>query len=116
MGSATNAAGDEECSCPTEKSQQVADNINKSGGKAISVPGDILNDDYINDLVKKSAEFGNGKIHYIVVCGIVKHVLCNADAYRTTPALHGYVPLQCWLSINHASSQDGTVGPSTPLC
>lgn len=50
----------------SDKSQQVADSINKSGGKATSVPGDILNDEYINSLVKKAAEFGNGKIHIIV--------------------------------------------------
>ncbi|CAK3911604.1 Hypothetical predicted protein [Lecanosticta acicola] len=49
-----------------EKSQQVADSINRNGGKAISVPGDILNDQYINELVKKAAEFGNGKIHVII--------------------------------------------------
>jgi 3-oxoacyl-[acyl-carrier protein] reductase len=30
------------------------------------VPGDLLNDAYITDLVKRSAEFGNGKIHIIV--------------------------------------------------
>lgn len=50
----------------TEKAQSVADSINKSGGQALAVPGDILNTDYIDDLVKKSAEFGSGKIHIIV--------------------------------------------------
>ena len=30
------------------------------------MPGDLLNDAYITDLVKRSAEFGNGKIHIIV--------------------------------------------------
>ncbi|EME88449.1 uncharacterized protein MYCFIDRAFT_209810 [Pseudocercospora fijiensis CIRAD86] len=49
-----------------EKSQAVADKINQSGGKAISIPGDIMNDQYIKELVKKSAEFGGGKIHFIV--------------------------------------------------
>lgn len=48
------------------KAQQVADNINKSGGQAIAVPGDMLDAEYIKVLVKKSAEFGNGKIHIIV--------------------------------------------------
>ncbi|KIN01760.1 hypothetical protein OIDMADRAFT_196281 [Oidiodendron maius Zn] len=48
------------------KAQQVADAINKSGGQAISVPGDMLDAEYIKTLVKKSAEFGNGKIHIIV--------------------------------------------------
>lgn len=28
--------------------------------------GDILDGDYVNDLVKKAADFGNGKIHIIV--------------------------------------------------
>lgn len=49
-----------------EKGQAVADAINKSGGRAINVPGDILSDDYIKELVKKSAEFGGGKIHIII--------------------------------------------------
>ncbi|KAH8592520.1 hypothetical protein B0O99DRAFT_576991 [Bisporella sp. PMI_857] len=48
------------------KAQAVADNINKSGGTAIAVPGDMLDSEYIKALVKKSAEFGNGKIHIIV--------------------------------------------------
>jgi len=30
------------------------------------VPGDLLKDEYINELIKKAAEFGNGKIHIIV--------------------------------------------------
>jgi len=48
------------------KSQQVADEINKNGGRAISIAGDIMNDQYINELAKKAAEFGSGKLHYIV--------------------------------------------------
>jgi 3-oxoacyl-[acyl-carrier protein] reductase len=48
------------------KAQGVADNINKSGGKAIAVVGDMLDSEYIKVLVKKAAEFGNGKIHIIV--------------------------------------------------
>jgi 3-oxoacyl-[acyl-carrier protein] reductase len=44
----------------------VAANINKSGGKAIAVPGDMLDAEYLKTLVKKTAEFGNGKIHIIV--------------------------------------------------
>lgn len=50
----------------TGKAKTVADNINKDGGRALAVPGDMLNDQYINELVKKAAEFGNGKIHIIV--------------------------------------------------
>ena len=48
------------------KAQSVADNINKSGGKAIAVTGDMLDAEYLKELVKKAAEFGNGKIHIIV--------------------------------------------------
>lgn len=48
------------------KAQKVADEINSSGGQAIAVPGDMLDDNYIKELVKKTAEFGNGKIHIIV--------------------------------------------------
>jgi 3-oxoacyl-[acyl-carrier protein] reductase len=44
----------------------VADSINSSGGSALGVPGDILKQDYVNSLIKKAADFGNGKIHIIV--------------------------------------------------
>ncbi|CAK7219878.1 hypothetical protein SBRCBS47491_004000 [Sporothrix bragantina] len=48
------------------KSQATADAINKAGGKALAVPGDLLKQEYIEELVKKAADFGNGKIHIIV--------------------------------------------------
>jgi len=48
------------------KAQNVAKEINSSGGSALAVPGDMLSDAYITELVKKAAEFGNGKIHIIV--------------------------------------------------
>ncbi|RJE20928.1 reductase, partial [Aspergillus sclerotialis] len=49
------------------KANSVADNINKAKpGRAIAVVGDILDDKYITELVKKAAEFGGGKIHLIV--------------------------------------------------
>ncbi|XMA10998.1 hypothetical protein WAI453_003789 [Rhynchosporium graminicola] len=48
------------------RAKEVAENINKSGGKALAVPGDMLNAQYLKVLVKKAAEFGNGKIHIIV--------------------------------------------------
>lgn len=44
----------------------MAKSINDNGGSAIAVAGDMLDDKYITDLVKKTAEFGNGKIHIIV--------------------------------------------------
>lgn len=48
------------------KAKQVADDIVKNGGQAIAVPGDMLDSEYLKVLVKKTAEFGNGKIHIIV--------------------------------------------------
>jgi 3-oxoacyl-[acyl-carrier protein] reductase len=51
---------------PIAKAKEVADSINKSGGSAIAVAGDMLDDQYLKTLVKKTAEFGNGKIHIIV--------------------------------------------------
>jgi len=49
-----------------KKAQDVAEKIKETGGQAIAVPGDMLDDKYIPELVKKAAEFGNGKIHIIV--------------------------------------------------
>ncbi|KAK7714468.1 hypothetical protein SLS57_007196 [Botryosphaeria dothidea] len=49
-----------------KKAQAVAQQINENGGSATAVPGDMLDDKYIDELVKKAAEFGNGKIHIIV--------------------------------------------------
>ena len=42
------------------------DRISQAGGSAIAVPGDMLDAKYIDELVKKAAEFGGGKIHIIV--------------------------------------------------
>jgi NAD(P)-dependent dehydrogenase (short-subunit alcohol dehydrogenase family) len=50
----------------TEKAKFVADAINKNGGQALAVPGDMLDDRYIDSLVKQAADFGGGKIHIIV--------------------------------------------------
>ncbi|KAJ4349830.1 uncharacterized protein N0V89_008449 [Didymosphaeria variabile] len=49
-----------------KKAQTVADEINQSGGAALAVAGDVLDDAYIADLIKKAADFGGGKIHIIV--------------------------------------------------
>jgi len=49
-----------------KKADEVAKKINESGGKAISVAGDMLDANYLKTLVDKAAEFGNGKIHIIV--------------------------------------------------
>jgi 3-oxoacyl-[acyl-carrier protein] reductase len=51
---------------PTDKAKSVADSINKAGGQAIAAPGDMLDDKYLDSLVKQAADFGNGKIHIIV--------------------------------------------------
>ncbi|MCJ1350540.1 MAG: hypothetical protein MMC33_000521 [Icmadophila ericetorum] len=48
------------------KAEAVAKSIVESGGKALAVAGDMLNDKHIGELVKKAAEFGEGKIHVIV--------------------------------------------------
>jgi 3-oxoacyl-[acyl-carrier protein] reductase len=48
------------------KAAAVAKSINESGGSALAVAGDLLKDEYLGELVKKAAEFGNGKIHIIV--------------------------------------------------
>ncbi|ODM19199.1 hypothetical protein SI65_05816 [Aspergillus cristatus] len=48
------------------KANAVAEAITANGGKAVAVVGDILDDGYIQGLVKKAAEFGDGKVHVIV--------------------------------------------------
>jgi 3-oxoacyl-[acyl-carrier protein] reductase len=48
------------------KAEDVAAKIRAGGGQAVAVAGDLLKDECITDLVKKAAEFGNGKIHIIV--------------------------------------------------
>ena len=50
----------------TGKAEEVATNIKQSGGEALAVAGDMLDDKYIKELVQKAAEFGGGKIHIIV--------------------------------------------------
>lgn len=50
----------------TAKAQWVAQTILETGGKAIAVPGDMLDAAHIETLVKKAAEFGEGKLHIIV--------------------------------------------------
>ena len=50
----------------SEVADAVVAEIIAAGGKAIAVPGDMLDSEYLKVLVKKAAEFGNGKIHIIV--------------------------------------------------
>lgn len=55
------------CDVDSAKSEAVAKSINDATpGRAISVPGDVTDPNYFPVLVKKAAEFGNGKIHIIV--------------------------------------------------
>ncbi|KPI42723.1 putative oxido [Cyphellophora attinorum] len=55
------------CDVDSAKASAVAEKINSdSPNRAISVAGDVTDANYINVLVKKAAEFGGGKIHYIV--------------------------------------------------
>jgi len=56
------------CDVDSKRSDAVADEINKQLGdkRAISVPGDVTDKSYFDVLVKKAAEFGNGKIHIVV--------------------------------------------------
>ncbi|KAJ5287562.1 hypothetical protein N7478_003248 [Penicillium angulare] len=50
-----------------KKANAVADAINAAeAGRALAVAGDVLDSDYIKELVKRTAEFGGGKIHIIV--------------------------------------------------
>lgn len=49
-----------------EKAASVAESINSAGGRALAMPGDMLDSKYIQTLVEKAAEFGSGKIHIIV--------------------------------------------------
>lgn len=65
---------------PIEKAEDVANSIRQSGKSALAVPGDMLNDAYHHELVKKAAEFGNGKIH-IIVNSRFTGLLCS---YRRT--------------------------------
>jgi 3-oxoacyl-[acyl-carrier protein] reductase len=55
------------CDVDAAKGQETADKINAAlAGRAISVPGDVTDPKYFDVLVKKAAEFGGGKIHYII--------------------------------------------------
>lgn len=55
------------CDIDSSRSEAMAKSINDAGpNRAISVPGDVTDPNYIKVLVKKAAEFGNGKIHIIV--------------------------------------------------
>ncbi|KAM0262752.1 hypothetical protein ACHAQJ_001546 [Trichoderma viride] len=50
-----------------KKSDEVTESIRKNGGQAISFSGDIMDLTYIKALIAKAADFGNGKIHILVM-------------------------------------------------
>lgn len=55
------------CDVDSAKAEATAKAINdQSPNRAIAVAGDVTDVTYIKALVKKAAEFGGGKIHYIV--------------------------------------------------
>ncbi|PSN72111.1 short-chain dehydrogenase/reductase-like protein SDR [Corynespora cassiicola Philippines] len=81
-----------------QKAGDVVNQINSSGGSAIAVAGDVLDDDYINELIKKAAEFGNGKIHIIVnnagyTWDGVIHKMTDKQ-WHTIVNLHGTAPFK----------------------
>ncbi|KAI0404971.1 short-chain dehydrogenase [Xylaria palmicola] len=82
-----------------EKAQAVADGINRaSPGRALAVPGDVLDTAYHAALVKKAADFGGGKLHILVnnagyTWDGVIHKMKDAQ-WDTIVALHATAPFQ----------------------
>ncbi|KAH6856856.1 hypothetical protein B0I37DRAFT_85019 [Chaetomium sp. MPI-CAGE-AT-0009] len=80
------------------KAEDVASKIRASGGEALAVAGDLLKNECITDLVKKAAEFGNGKIHILVnnagfTWDAVIHKMTDKQ-WDTMLAMHGTVPFK----------------------
>ncbi|CAI6339990.1 unnamed protein product [Periconia digitata] len=81
-----------------KKAQAVVDAIKQNGGSAIAVAGDVMDDEYIATLIKKAAEFGNGKIHIIVnnagyTWDGVIHKMTDKQ-WHTIVDLHGTAPFK----------------------
>ncbi|MCJ1329646.1 hypothetical protein MMC10_006326 [Thelotrema lepadinum] len=81
-----------------DKANTVAKSITSAGGRALAVPGDMMDASYIDTLVKKAAEFGNGKIHIIVnnagfTWDGVIHKMTDKQ-WDTILALHGTAPFR----------------------
>ncbi|KAF2028018.1 NAD(P)-binding protein [Setomelanomma holmii] len=81
-----------------KKAQSVVDEIRKTGGQAIAVPGDVLDDAYIKTLIQKAADFGHGKIHIIVnnagyTWDGVIHKMTDKQ-WHTIVDLHGTAPFK----------------------
>ncbi|KAK4100908.1 NAD(P)-binding protein [Parathielavia hyrcaniae] len=80
------------------KAEDVAAKIRASGSEALAVAGDLLRDECIKELVKKAAEFGNGKIHIIInnagfTWDGVIHKMTDKQ-WDTMLAMHGTVPFK----------------------
>ncbi|CAL5872562.1 uncharacterized protein PFLUO_LOCUS6826 [Penicillium psychrofluorescens] len=81
------------------KANGVADAINAAeAGRALAVVGDVLDANYINDLVKRAAEFGGGKIHIIVnnagfTWDAVVHKMTDKQ-WETMLAVHNTAPFR----------------------
>lgn len=83
------------------KANSTAQAINSTGGKATAVVGDVLDDKYIVELVKKTAEFGEGKIHIIV----------NNAGFTWDGVIHKVFPSFYLYSVFEIdSSYEGSVG------
>ncbi|KAJ5808236.1 hypothetical protein N7474_009505 [Penicillium riverlandense] len=82
-----------------KKANGVADAINAvEPGRALAVVGDVLDANYINDLVKRAAEFGGGKIHIIVnnagfTWDAVVHKMTDRQ-WETMLAVHNTAPFR----------------------
>ncbi|KAG8525912.1 uncharacterized protein KY384_000674 [Bacidia gigantensis] len=80
------------------KAEAVSKEINDSGGRAIAIPGDMLDSQHIADLVKKSAEFGHGRLHCLINCagftwdGVI-HKMTDKQ-WDTILALHNTAPFK----------------------
>ncbi|CAG7560701.1 unnamed protein product, partial [Fusarium equiseti] len=86
------------CDVDSAKAQSVADKITSFGGQAIAVAGDITDKDYIDQLVKRAAEFGGGEIHIIVnnagyTWDGVVHKMTDKQ-WAAMSSIHGTAPFQ----------------------
>ncbi|KAL8651305.1 MAG: hypothetical protein Q9210_003329 [Variospora velana] len=115
----------------TAKAQAVTQSINEFGGEPLAVPGDMLDLAHIETLVKKAAEFGQGKIHIIVnnaglTWDAVIHKMTDKQ-WDTILALHNTAPFRlvraaapyfrvkdgaprCILNIRSTSGVNGNAG------
>ncbi|KAM0795032.1 hypothetical protein BDR22DRAFT_883247 [Usnea florida] len=83
-----------------DKANAVAEAIEEGGGQATAIPGDMSNAQYIDELVKKAAEFGGGKIHIIVNNagftwdGVIRTSQMTDKQWDAIIALHNTAPFK----------------------